>query len=257
MHNTLNKIVDEMLERDTRRKREARVSAVRQVTARIRRITLSGDDVDKFIADPRAQEPASWVKVFFPWRDTLAGRAYTLSGIDKLARTFDIDMVLHGEGPASNWARDAMPGDKLGFAGPCSGGFRLLPQTRWLLLLGDETALPAMRTILASLSDPLPVLWFAEVGDAQEIQDVDYSFLQVNSWQIRTRHFDSVMNSPLVQAVSHCELPSGEGQVWLACEHHIAAYLKARFINEMGISRAALFAKGYWKKGEANFKGAI
>ena len=118
MHNTLNKIVDEMLERDTRRKREARVSAVRQVTARIRRITLSGDDVDKFIADPRAQEPASWVKVFFPWRDTLAGRAYTLSGIDKLARTFDIDMVLHGEGPASNWARDAMPGDKLGFAGP-------------------------------------------------------------------------------------------------------------------------------------------
>lgn len=57
MHNTLNKIVDEMLERDTRRKREARVSAVRQVTTRIRRITLSGDDVDKFIADPRAQEP--------------------------------------------------------------------------------------------------------------------------------------------------------------------------------------------------------
>ncbi|ASM09664.1 siderophore-interacting protein [Serratia marcescens] len=257
MHNTLNKIVDEMLERDTRRKREARVSAVRQVTARIRRITLSGDDVDKFIADPRAQEPASWVKVFFPWRDTLAGRAYTLSGIDKLARTFDIDMVLHGEGPASNWARDAMPGDKLGFAGPCSGGFRLLPQTRWLLLLGDETALPAMRTILASLSAPLPVLWFAEVGDAQEIQDVDCSFLQMNSWQIRTRHFDSVMNSPLVQAVSHCELPAGEGQVWLACEHQVAAYLKARFINEMGISRAALFAKGYWKKGEANFKGAI
>ncbi|MEX5714486.1 hypothetical protein IC615_05040 [Serratia ureilytica] len=41
------------------------MSAVRQVTARIRRITLSGDDVDKFIADPRAQEPASWVKVFF------------------------------------------------------------------------------------------------------------------------------------------------------------------------------------------------
>ena len=132
-----------------------------------------------------------------------------------------------------------------------------MPQTRWLLLLGDETALPAMRTILASLSAPLPVLWFAEVGDAQEIQDVDYSFLQVNSWQIRTRHFDSVMNSPLVQAVSHCELPPGEGQVWLACEHQVAAYLKARFINEMGISRAALFAKGYWKKGEANFKGAI
>ncbi|ANJ94363.1 siderophore-interacting protein [Serratia plymuthica] len=257
MHNTLNKIVDDILEKDTRRKREARVSAVRQITAKTKRITLSGDEVDKFIADPRTLEPASWIKVFFPWRDTLAGRAYTLSGIDKFARTFDIDMVLHGEGPASDWARDAIPGDKLGFAGPCSGGFRLLPQTRWLLLLGDETALPAMRTILASLSEPLPVLWFAEVSDAQEIQTVDYPFLRVNSWQIRTRHFDSVMNSPLVQAVSHFVLPAGQGQVWIACECQIAAYLKDRFINELDIPKTALFAKGYWKKGESNFKGAI
>ena len=76
----------------------------------------------------------------------------------------------------------------------------------------------------------------------RRFSDVD-CLLQMNSWQIRTRHFDSVMNSSLVQAVSHCELPAGEGQVWLACEHQVAAYLKARFINEMGISRAACLPK--------------
>ncbi|WP_419210242.1 siderophore-interacting protein [Providencia manganoxydans] len=257
MHNTLNKMVDDMLERDTRRKREARVCDIQQITPKMRRITLCGDDIDKFIDDPRAHEPASWIKVFFPWRDSLAGRVYTLSGLNEFSRTIDIDMVLHGEGPAASWATHAILGDKLGFAGPCSGGFQLQPETRWLLLLGDETALPAMRSILDTLPRSLPVLWFAEVSGRQEIQPIDYPLLKENNWQIRIRHFDSVMNSPLVQAISHYRLPDEQGQVWLACEQQVAAYLKNHFINEMGIPKPLLFAKGYWKKGESNFKGSV
>ncbi|MEX0634591.1 hypothetical protein M8494_33070 [Serratia ureilytica] len=71
------------------------MSAVRQVTARIRRITLS-DTMDKFARRSARAEPASWVRCSSRgatrWRTGLH-----LSGIDKLARTFDIDMVLHGE----------------------------------------------------------------------------------------------------------------------------------------------------------------
>lgn len=255
MHNTLNKIVDEMLERDTRRKREAgerRAASHR----RIRRITLSGDDVDKFIADPRAQEPASWVKVFFPWRDTLAGRAYTLSGIDKLARTFDIDMVLHGEGPASNWARDAMPGDKLGFAGPCSGGFRLLPQTRWLLLLGDETALPAMRTILASLSARCRCC-----GSPK--------------WAMRRRFRTSItpfageqLANPHPTFRQRDEQPAGAGRQPLRAAARRRAGVAGLRTPGRRLSEGALYQRnghfprcavcqGLLEKGEANFKGAI
>ena len=76
-------------------------------------------------------------------------------------------MVLHGEGPASNWGATRCRATSWG-SPVLLRRLRLL-QTR-LLLLGDETVLPATRTILASLSDPLPVLWFAEAGDAQEIQ---------------------------------------------------------------------------------------
>ncbi|EPL9569641.1 siderophore-interacting protein [Providencia rettgeri] len=257
MHNTMNKIVGDILEKDTRRKREATVSAVQSLTEKMRRITLSGDDVDKFLDDLRAYEPASWVKVFFPWKDSLAGRAYTISGINKSNRTIDIDMVLHGDGPASRWAEDALIGDKLGFAGPCSGGFKPLPETGWLLLLGDETALPAMCRILDSLTEPMPVFWFAEVSSEKEIQTLNYPDLIVNSWLIRDRHYDSVMNSSLVRAITQCALPAEIGQVWLACEQQIAVYLKNHFINERGIPKTSLFAKGYWKKGESNFKGAV
>ncbi|ELX8381158.1 siderophore-interacting protein [Providencia vermicola] len=256
MHTTQNKMVDEMIEKDTRRKREARVCAIRQITPKMKRITLCGDDIDKFIDDPRTHEPASWMKIFFPYRDTLVGRAYTIRGANEFTRTIDIDMVLHGEGSAASWAENAVLGDKLGFAGPCSGGFRLQPETRWVLLLGDETALPAMNSILDTLSDTILVFWFAEVSDRQEIQRIDDPRLQVNSWSIRTRHFDNVMNSPLVQAVSRCQLPAARGQVWLACEQQVAVYLKNHFINEVGIPKTALFAKGYWKKGESNFKGS-
>lgn len=257
MHNTMNKIVGDILEKDTKRKREATVSAVQQLTKYLRRITLSGEDVDKFLDDLRAYEPACWIKVFFPWKDNLAGRAYTISEINKTNRTIDIDMVLHGEGPASCWAEKALVGDKLGFAGPCSGGFKPLPDANWLLLLGDETAIPAMRTILASLTQPIPVFWFAEVGDKQEIQHLDYPHLIVNSWQVRERHYENVMNSLLVKAVSRYALPAEQGQIWLACEQQAAAYLKNHFINERMIPKTSLFAKGYWKKGESNFKGAI
>lgn len=257
MHNTMNKIVGEILEKDTRRKREATVSVVQQLATNMRRITLSGDDVDKFLDDLRAYEPACWIKVFFPWKESLAGRAYTISGINKANRTIDIDMVLHGEGPASRWAQQALVGDKLGFAGPCSGGYKGVVDASWLLLLGDETALPAKLSILDSLTQPIPVFWFAEVGHEQEIRRLDYPYLITNSWQVRDRYYENVMNSPLVKALNRCVLPSEPGQVWLACEQQVAVYLKNHFINERMIPKTSLFAKGYWKKGESNFKGNV
>ncbi len=83
--------------------------------------------------------------------------------------------MLHGEtGPASRWAAHAKPGDRLQIVAPDAafdadpGGYEWLPPdgVRQVLLIGDETALPAIAAILEQLAlhpDPPRVQAFIEV----------------------------------------------------------------------------------------------
>lgn len=76
-------------------------------------------------------------------------RSYTISDIDVQAGWLDIDFVLHeGSGPACDFARKARPGDLCFISGPC--GRSVKPAARYLLV-GDETALPAIARIARNL----------------------------------------------------------------------------------------------------------
>ena len=103
----------------------AEVVAARNVTPHMRRITIGGPEVAAILSVEGMAMPAAWVKVFLP---TGEGRAYTIRSIDRAAGTLDMDFVLHdhgegGAGPASAWARQATRGERIGIAGPRSGGF--------------------------------------------------------------------------------------------------------------------------------------
>jgi NADPH-dependent ferric siderophore reductase len=76
-------------------------------------------------------------------------RTYTLRRADERRQHVDIDFVAHGDkGIAAPWAARAEPGDVLTLS--CAGGaYRPDPGSDWLLLAGDESALPA---ICAALS---------------------------------------------------------------------------------------------------------
>lgn len=95
-------------------------------------------------------------------------RSYTIREQRHEPAEVDVDFALHGAdapggaagGPASRWAAAAVPGDRVSILGPAvedNGGvdFRPPPGTDWILLTGDETALPAVAGILAWLS-PAP-----------------------------------------------------------------------------------------------------
>ena len=55
----------------------------------------------------------------------------------------EIDFALHDAGPATRWAAQAKPGDALNVGGP-RGSFIIPTDFDWHLLIGDETALPAI-----------------------------------------------------------------------------------------------------------------
>ena len=126
----------------------AMVATVTQLTPRMTRVRLVDDSLVGLAAIP-----GQTLKIYVPdlvgelavSRDYTV-RDYTLDD-DGARPRLDIDFVLHGEGPAANWARRVRPGETLEFVGP-SGRYRPDPHADWHLFAGDETALPAIQTYL-------------------------------------------------------------------------------------------------------------
>jgi NADPH-dependent ferric siderophore reductase len=139
-------------------------------------VTFGGPELEGFASEG----PADHMKVFFPdpttgtlvAPPTTAGGEATGEGGTPLARDFTprwfgpgadgaprlrIDFALHPDaGPASAWAAGAEPGDELVVAGP--RGSKLVPEgMSRLLLLADESALPAAARWLERVPDGVPV----------------------------------------------------------------------------------------------------
>ena len=88
------------------------------------------------------------------------GSSRVTDGQPAVPAELDIDFVLHlhgGSGPAAEWAAAAQPGDPLLLVGPCARwgdclGIEFAPgAAERLLLVGDETAVPAIAAILETL----------------------------------------------------------------------------------------------------------
>ncbi|GAA4841402.1 siderophore-interacting protein [Garicola koreensis] len=141
-------------------------------------------DVGLF-ADP----PATTAQWYGAWRALDAAqrnpiRTYTVRSIRTPMRQIDIDFVTHVEpdgssGPASAWALAAEPGDELVIIGPDrrsaepGGGIDFTPGTaRDLLLVGDETAAPAICAILEALPESYTGEAYVEIPTAADALEV-------------------------------------------------------------------------------------
>ena len=80
-------------------------------------------------------------------------RTYTIRSYDPARGELAIDFVVHGDaGLAGPWAATVQPGESIGFLGP-GGGWRPNPDADVHLLVGDESALPAIAAALEQLPD--------------------------------------------------------------------------------------------------------
>lgn len=108
-------------------------------------------------------------------------RTYTVRAVRPEASEVDVDFVLHGDtGPASRWALAARPGTEVVLLGPNAlwagphGGveFSRPIRSHALLLAGDETAVPAITSILESLPADEVGEVFLEVPHAGDVLPV-------------------------------------------------------------------------------------
>ena len=243
---------------------KARLLQVRKIaklTPRMVRVTFQGSDLGDFISASFDDH----MKLFFPAdgqalmpENTPEGprfpegvqrppaRDYTPRNIRAANAELDIDFVLHGEGPASTWVAGAQEGDTLVVAGP-RGSFVIPDGFDWQLLIGDETALPAIGRRLEELPKGTKVHVIALVADAAEQQtfqteaDVHINWLQA----------DEAGTQPLVDAVRAFALPEGEGYIWGGGEAAQMRAITQHLLEERGIDKSRVRVSNYWKNGAA------
>lgn len=243
--------------------RIAEVVRNERITPRMARITVTAPDFESFRSDAYDDH----VKLFFaPPGEALAmpapgpnglvfpegavrpeGRDYTPRRFDWERRELVIDFVLHGDGPATRWAAGAMPGDTVGVGGP-RASFVVRGAFDWYLLVGDETALPAIGRRIEELLPGARVMAFIAVADAAERQSFETAATLELHWLLR----DEPGARTLREAVAAAELPPGTGYAFIAGEAAMAAGLRADLVAR-GCDPAFVKAAGYWRLGEADF----
>ena len=96
------------------------------------------------------------------WRE-LPSREYTPLNADPVAGWVEFDLVVHGDGPGSEWAATAPPGSRVAVAGPRRSNAITGDPDAWFLA-GDETAIPAITRFLRSRRPGTPARVIVEVA---------------------------------------------------------------------------------------------
>jgi NADPH-dependent ferric siderophore reductase len=241
--------------------RRLEVLRVVRLTPRMVRVTFGGDELRGFMSAAADDH----VKLFFP----LPGHGLVLPtpGVDGLVypegvtpspmrdytprrydgemNELDVDFVIHGDGPASTWAEQAAPGQRLGAGGP-KGSFVIANDFDTYVMVGDETALPAIGRWLEMLPDGVRAEVIVEVADRGE-QQVLTSRAQFNlTWLHRDSAAPGTTDA-LEQAVRHLPLPPGDSFYWIAAESRQARAIRLHLIGERGVDKDWVKATGYWK----------
>lgn len=247
------------------RARSARVKETRRLTPEMIRVVLSGPDLvdlplgdhtDAYVklAFPPAGAPYHTAEGYSELRDALdpqyrpALRTYTVRSYDETSAELTLDFVYHGdEGLAGPWAASAQPGDEVMFLGP-GGGYAPDPEADWHLLVGDESALPAIAAALERIPAGVTAHAFVEVASAAEEQPLGSAADLRLTWVHRDA-VGGVRSIALVSAVRAAELPVGEVHAFLHGEAGFVKQLRHHLRFERGIPKEMLSVSGYWRLG--------
>ncbi|MDZ7858864.1 siderophore-interacting protein [Sphaerotilus sp.] len=222
------------------RRRDLTVLCVDTPSPGFRRITFTGSDLAGFTSASFDDH----IKLVLDAADggEPVRRDYTPRHYDAAAGTLAIEFALHGDGPAAAWAAQATPGQRATIGGP-RGSFIIPTDADWHLLVGDDTALPAVARRLEELPASARAFAVLHVADAADRRALP------SAASVQVQWVDS--GAALADAVRALDLPGGEGFAWGAGEAGAMAAVRRVLVDERGLDRQAVRVSAYWKQGAA------
>lgn len=245
---------------------ETQVVRTEQLTPHMVRIVLGGEGLAGFAMDTFtdhyvkllfAPEGVSYPEPFdmdrireeFPREQWPANRTYTVRSWDPVHRELTVDFVVHGdEGLAGPWAARAQVGDTMRILGP-GGGYAPDPAADWHLLVGDESALPAITASLEQMPTGAVVHTLVEVeGPDDEQKVVTPDGIEI-TWLHRG---DRPVGEKLVAAVRALDFPEGSVCAFVHGEAAFVKELRRHLRLDRQIPREQLSISGYWRLGKTD-----
>ncbi|MEV7692450.1 siderophore-interacting protein [Microbacterium sp. NPDC089189] len=216
---------------------------------------------DVGLRDEPTPHPSLWYARWkqLPEAERAVLRTYTPSAIRAEQAEIDVDVVLHEPpGPASTWAAAAQVGDELIVTGPDARqgwtgyGLHWHPgDARRFLLVGDETAFPALANILVALPAGATGTVLIEAGDPAD--DIVTAHAP-DGITVRCVPRGDVAGVALERAVEEwgSALPAAPDEsfyAWLAGESGAVTRIRRHLTGELGVPKERVSFLGYWRLG--------
>ncbi|WP_300267486.1 siderophore-interacting protein [Microbacterium sp.] len=246
------------------------------------RVTLGGGEIAKF----RPMGYDQWFRLFLPiggeaGLERVPAKAHKLFGYLKFLRIpdgerpvmrnytvrehrpataergaeLDVDFVLHGSvaegtaGPASRWAETCQPGENVLII---DEGLTFNPErgTDRVVLIGDETALPAIASICASLPSSATGTAMIEVPSEDDALEFEHPTGIDIRWIVRPAHIPP--GALALDQLSKTALPDAPFHTYAAGEQSLASGVRKQLVTERGVDKGTVSFCGYWKIGASS-----
>jgi NADPH-dependent ferric siderophore reductase len=246
------------------------------------RVTLGDGDVDRF----RPMGYDQWFRLFLPiggeaGLDRVPAKANKMLGYLKFLRIpdgerpvmrnysvrafreattdagaeLDVDFVLHGSaaegtaGPASRWAETCAPDEHVLII---DEGLTFNPErgTDRVMLIGDETALPAISSICASLPASASGVAVIEAPSQEDALEFPHPEGIEVRWIVRPH--GTAPGVLALDALRALPLPDAPFHAYAAGEQSLASGVRKQLVGERGVDKNSVSFCGYWKIGAAS-----
>jgi NADPH-dependent ferric siderophore reductase len=246
------------------------------------RVTLGGGEISQF----RHMGYDQWFRIFLPLGgdeglDRLPAKANKMfgylrylripDGVRPVMRNYsvrayrpatesagaeiDVDFVLHGSaadgtaGPASRWAETCEPGvsvviidEGLAF-NPARGVDRVV-------LVADETGLPAIASICATLPADSSGVAIIEVPSAEDALEFPHPAGITVRWIVREHGIKP--GSLALHALTEAALPDAPFHAYIVGEQALPTEARRHLVGERGVSKDLVSFCGYWRVGASS-----
>jgi NADPH-dependent ferric siderophore reductase len=183
-------------------------------------------------------ELPTWQGNEFLWSDGVRARIRTLTPLavrdDGTSAELDVDVVLHDDAPLTRWARGAVPGTPAAVSGTGSG-YQVAPAVGAYVLLADESAVPAVATLLEALPVDASVTVLIERRAGAEAVDLPHHPGATVTWSVLPE--GAPPGDTLVDAAA------------AVSEAAAVQRLRKLLFDERALSRSQATIRGYWKAG--------
>lgn len=182
-------------------------------------------------------------------RENKIYRIYTIRSFDKKSKTIELDFVVHeGQSPAREWLKGIKAGSSVYIIGPREQFSPQEHENGSLLFFADETAIPALHSILHHWPKNAKAEMFIEAASPLAIAELPEIAGVTKHVHIRTPNEHAgtsgflTSSAKKIKEVKNCH-------IWIACEREEARAIRKHFMDDCSVNKKHIKAIGYWRLG--------